>query len=246
MTHSTFNYENEGFILSDSTLELFSGEMSRKLKKKISDHNYYNYLKSTSEGRSRLRNQWKKRNGDENCKKYRRDYYRNRRREDDNFRINYNQISKKHRDKFTEINGATYSSVRGENDSIFRMKRNISNNLNKFLKTKYLNKNSQISKYIDATSDFLRSFIEQQFKTGMNWNNYGVVWHLDHVRPLTSFDFNDGRQIYVANNWRNLQPLFVKDNLEKSDRYSPKDEASWIKRMHKYQFEGDLFLKFSN
>jgi len=67
---------------------------------------------------------------------------------------------------------------------------------------------------------FLRTHLEGQFKPGMTWENYGTVWHVDHITPLSSFGKAIGRSDVqrVAFNWTNLQPLFAKDNLTKNDR----------------------------
>ena len=215
-------------------------------KKKISNAKTYEKLKGTPEGRELLKTRSRKANKRDGVKEYRNNFYRSKRKNDKCYREKYNLISKEYNLRFKQLNGATYQTIRCRKDPIFAVTRNISRRLNTFLKTKGLEKNHPIGEYVGESSNFLRDFITQQFELGMNWNNYGVVWHLDHVRPLKSFDFNDVRQIYVANNWRNLQPLFVQLNLEKSDKYTLENESNWIRRMHKYQFEGDLFLKFSN
>jgi hypothetical protein len=66
----------------------------------------------------------------------------------------------------------------------------------------------------------LMRHLERQFSTGMSWENYGR-WHVDHRRPLDSFDLNDPRQVLEAMNFRNLQPLWARGpggNLSKGAR----------------------------
>jgi len=53
----------------------------------------------------------------------------------------------------------------------------------------------------------------------MAWNNYGVWgWHIDHIRPISSFDLLDPEQQRAAFSYKNLQPLWASENLAKSDK----------------------------
>jgi len=58
--------------------------------------------------------------------------------------------------------------------------------------------------------------MESQFTKEMNWENYGSVWHVDHVIPLSLFDLTDKEHRAIAGHYTNLQPLTVKDNIKKS------------------------------
>jgi hypothetical protein len=52
----------------------------------------------------------------------------------------------------------------------------------------------------------------------MTWENWSVNgWHIDHIKPLSSFDLTDTEQLKEACSYNNLQPLWAKDNLKKSD-----------------------------
>ena len=54
----------------------------------------------------------------------------------------------------------------------------------------------------------------------MSWENYGRKgWHIDHIRPLASFDLTDVEQRRIAFHHTNLQPLWASDNCGKVGRY---------------------------
>jgi hypothetical protein len=91
-----------------------------------------------------------------------------------------------------------------------------------------------------------RLHIESLFEIGMTWENWTTdVWHLDHIRPCTSFDLKEEDQQRVCFNWRNLRPIWARENLIKKDLYEPGDELSWIQHMLNYGFTGNLFLMHS-
>jgi hypothetical protein len=69
-----------------------------------------------------------------------------------------------------------------------------------------------------CSSEFLALWIERKFKRGMTWENYGSVWHIDHVIPLSAFDIADERQRKMACHYTNLQPMRAFENMSKKDK----------------------------
>ena len=49
----------------------------------------------------------------------------------------------------------------------------------------------------------------------MNWSNQGK-WHIDHIIPLDSAKTQE--EIIKLFNYKNLQPLWAKDNIKKSNK----------------------------
>ena len=104
---------------------------------------------------------------------------------------------------------------RQENKPINRVKRNLRQRLRKYIKA-----DGAIWGGFGCTSDQLRDHLEDQFNKKMTWGNYGTYWHVDHIRPLASFDLFDQKQRDAANHYLNLQPLEAKENLKKSDSWN--------------------------
>lgn len=50
----------------------------------------------------------------------------------------------------------------------------------------------------------------------MSWNNYGLEWQIDHIKPLYQFDLLDTKQLQEACRYTNLQPLWIEDHCIKT------------------------------
>jgi hypothetical protein len=66
----------------------------------------------------------------------------------------------------------------------------------------------------------LKKYLENKFKDGMNWSNYSRIgWHIDHIQPCCSFDLTKEEEQTKCFHYTNLQPLWAKENLIKSDKW---------------------------
>ena len=64
--------------------------------------------------------------------------------------------------------------------------------------------------------------LESQFTEDMSWENHGIDgWHIDHIRPVASFNYDSTEHPDFKKCWalNNLQPLWAKDNLSKGDKW---------------------------
>ncbi len=66
----------------------------------------------------------------------------------------------------------------------------------------------------------LMTHLESQFADNMSWDNYGTLWHVDHIIPLASFDLTNREHLRAACHWTNLQPLEATANFKKNDNVS--------------------------
>jgi hypothetical protein len=111
-----------------------------------------------------------------------------------------------------------------------RVKLNIRNRIYRVLKTGY--SGTVLKTHLGCTPEELMAYIESLWTEGMSWDNYTYYgWHIDHKRPLASFDLTDQAQLAVAVHYTNLQPMWQKDNASKNDKW----DGEWQKprREHK-------------
>lgn len=72
---------------------------------------------------------------------------------------------------------------------------------------------------IGCTLDELKEHLESQFVDGMSWDNYGRNgWQVDHIVPCSYFDLSVEENQRICFNFRNLQPLWAKDNNQKKNK----------------------------
>jgi hypothetical protein len=79
-----------------------------------------------------------------------------------------------------------------------------------------------IKKCVDLTGCTpieLKEYIASQFKDGMTWDNHGLyskqypkVWNIDHIIPVKDFDLSLELERKLCFNYKNLRPLWGKDN----------------------------------
>ena len=112
-----------------------------------------------------------------------------------------------------------YFQKRRDNDPLYRMISSLRTRTHQAVKAAGLGRKleSTISLLGCSTED-LKSHLEQQFKPGMTWDNYGQ-WHVDHIRPCADFDLSVEAEQRACFHYTNLQPLWRHENLSKGARY---------------------------
>lgn len=112
-----------------------------------------------------------------------------------------------------------YSKEYRKKNAIYRVGGNIGSTIWHSLKA---NKNGRRwETLIGYTLDDLKQHLENQFKDGMSWSNYGFYgWHIDHIIPVSSFNYSSFEDEDFKKCWSlsNLQPLWAFDNLSKGNK----------------------------
>ena len=120
-----------------------------------------------------------------------------------------------------------HQANRYKEDPTFRLQKNMRRGLGGCLSGQ--TKNSRTFDYVGLTPEELMAYLEAKFTDGMTRDNYGK-WHVDHIRPLSSFDFYKHELgskefedlLHQAWHHTNLQPLWAKDNIIKGARWDGK------------------------
>jgi hypothetical protein len=99
-------------------------------------------------------------------------------------------------------------------DPVFRLARLLRQRIHSVLKGDQ--KAGSAVRDLGCSVEFLKQYIEKKFYAHMTWKNWGRIWELDHIKPLSKFDLTDREEFLKACNYRNLQPLTIKDHRKKT------------------------------
>lgn len=107
-----------------------------------------------------------------------------------------------------------YKRKRFASDLNYRLNCSIRWRINRAIYGSY--KAGSAIKDLGCTIEQLKTHLETQFQIGMSWSNWSRTgWHIDHIVPLCYYDLTDPEQFKKAVYYKNLQPLWAKDNLLK-------------------------------
>jgi hypothetical protein len=128
----------------------------------------------------------------------------------------HHRLPKGQRKTRQEINSQSYARIKS-NPNLY-LKSLFRSRIKEALKN-----NSKSAKTLDLLGcpiETAKKYIESKFQVGMGWDNHGFYgWHIDHIKPCSSFDLSNPDEQKKCFNYTNLQPLWAKDNLSKGSKY---------------------------
>lgn len=134
------------------------------------------------------------------------------------------------------------ANERFKNNPIARLKRNCRTRIFIALKTD----KSRSIKLIDCDTEFLKNWLQSNFKEGMTWENYGVYWHVDHVIACANFDLSNDEEIAHCFRWTNLQPLEASLNESKQATINRKEIIKHYRKVKEYATKNNIDLEEFN
>lgn len=148
----------------------------------------------------------------------------------DKRKLYHKKYEKENKEKIKNYKKSYYKKIDNSHS-----KKYFQNNKEKIFEyqRQYYQKNKHITKWRDLVHMCIRTFDKEKSsstynllgytynelkeyldKQGMNWDND----HIDHKVPLSWFETNTAP--HIVNDLRNLQPLSIKENTRKSNKYN--------------------------
>ena len=97
----------------------------------------------------------------------------------------------------------------------FRLKENLRHRI--YMALKGTVKSKRTIDLLGTSIDNLWNHLEKTFKPGMTRENHGL-WHIDHIKPCSSFDLSKPEEQAKCFHHTNLKALWAHENLSKSNK----------------------------
>ena len=112
---------------------------------------------------------------------------------------------------------SSYNKTKESISVQYKLSNRLRHRLRMALKKEF--KSGSAVKDLGCSIEELKLHLESKFQPGMSWDNWDRYgWHIDHIKPLASFDLTDRKQFLEACHYTNLQPLWATDNIIKGDK----------------------------
>ena len=207
-----------------------SGEVFKTCKrcrdnsKKYRDENAGKIKKYQEENVDKLKG-YKKKYQEENVNKIKE---RNKKYYDENAdKISEKMKKYREENKCEHNKGLGYCSICNLPLYLIKLQRS---NIWRCLKLSSQSKTKSSIEYLGCDADYLIEYFKKKMdiynelaEVKMEWENI----HIDHIKPVSSFNLNDEDEFLDCCNYTNLQPLLAKDNLSKNAKWTDEDDKYW-------------------
>lgn len=93
-----------------------------------------------------------------------------------------------------------------------------------------------------CSREFFLHWIEDNMPLDIKWEDYGKIWHLDHIKPCSSFNLDNEAELLECFSWKNTIPLKASDNLIKHNKID--DDMIKLYKLKCSMFEKKYELKY--
>lgn len=132
-------------------------------------------------------------------------------------------------DRYRRLNARSMARRKAE-DPIFVMLCHCRVSLCRMLARFNIKRKGRTHEMLGYGPSDLYASIESKFKDGMGWHNRSE-WHIDHICPVSKLIAAGATDMSIINHLDNLQPMWAKENIIKSDRIVDQDLFDRLVRM---------------
>jgi hypothetical protein len=102
-------------------------------------------------------------------------------------------------------------AIKNKDKLEYKIVRNLRRRIHHAIKDNY--KSDHTITLLGCTIEFFLNYLESMFYEDMNWQNYGSIWHIDHIKPCYTFDLSKEEEQRTCFHYTNQRPLLASENL---------------------------------
>jgi hypothetical protein len=129
----------------------------------------------------------------------------------------YNKKWKKEHSSEVRVYNREYSSSRQKKDLNFKLLKNFRSRLSLELRKQISTKTETTLKLLGLSMTEFVDWMFSNFKADMTLENYGSIWHIDHLIPCSWFNLSCKEDREICFHWTNMRPMYARENIIKSN-----------------------------
>jgi hypothetical protein len=95
--------------------------------------------------------------------------------------------------------------------------------LQRILNDTTLTKTKSTIEYLDCSPEYFKEYLQKKMTEEMTFDNI----HIDHIKPVSKFNFEDPEELLKCCHYTNMQPLLASVNISKNNKWSDEDDVFW-------------------
>jgi hypothetical protein len=184
------------------------------------------YIKQNTDKRKEQNEKYRKENA-EKLKKY--DKERNQTDERKEYRKKYKKLNPQ---IFKKIDRKQYQKVK--NNLPLYLVKIQRRQIKRCFNNSTLDKSKHSIEYMGCDIEIFINHIKKKMEIFNEKNEIKMTFdniHLDHIKPISRFNLDDEEEFLDCCHYSNFQPLLVKDNLEKHNKWTDDNNKFWIENI---------------
>ena len=116
--------------------------------------------------------------------------------------------------------------------------------LKRCLKLSNLTKTKPSIEYLGCSAEYFIEYFKKKMDNFNQFSEIEMTWdniHIDHIKPVSSFNLDDEEEFLSCCNYSNMQPLLSEVNLNKSCKWNDEDDVFWNKNIKDKEYY-DIYL----
>lgn len=214
-------------------------EYRKKNKERMTEYNK-KYWQDTKETQTEKNKVWRQNNQErikENMRKWLEENADRKKQTDKKYREEHREQKNEYMRLWKRKNYLKLKWMPEKSKELFehKIKYNTSRRIREMLGQE---KSERCLDYVGCSLDKFRIHLESSFQDGMSWKNYGestthgkrFAWHIDHIIPCSAFDLSNPIHQRACFHYKNLQPLWWDQNIQKLNKFEIHKRDEYLKR----------------